>query len=493
MFDKLGTLPQPLQTEDELVTNELLGLDALEEEGDVFESEHNVFIAHNLGYRVFTMSVPMRDFYRLSEIANDRDAGEIAQRPLDIAHAKKLAVYILKGLVGAARMKRVNKGRTVSDAFESIIDKLGKQPYNALQPIVCNIRGIPFGGDGGAGIRGERLQSDGKTVGFKIYLARRHRLWVIDGQHRRKGADMVFEFLDYVRSTGKYPAKSPLIYPDKGTSISNEEMEVWNEAYDAAQTYAFFTVETHLGLDIDQERQLFHDLNRLGKKVDASLAMRFDSSNPIIGFIKDQLHAELGLHITETESRDWADDSGGLLMKDIATVTSIAFLNKSNVSGATPAICDPRKEAVQSLWSQIAEIPSFGESQAKIKTVAAQPVVLKALAKLCFDLNFSNRRPDNGSELFDLLVEKIPEFDWSHQNPIWRYYEMTSEQRKAEGLESLELYLPDESTGNRDIGSFQDGIMRFGAKHNDIYPIIGDMIRWKLGLPNRHQNSLELR
>jgi hypothetical protein len=28
--------------------------------------------------------------------------------------------------------------------------------------------------------------------------------------------------------------------------------------------------------------------------------------------------------------------------------------------------------------------------------------------------------------------------------------------------------------------------MRFGAKHNDIYPIIGDMIRWKLDFPSRH-------
>ena len=28
--------------------------------------------------------------------------------------------------------------------------------------------------------------------------------------------------------------------------------------------------------------------------------------------------------------------------------------------------------------------------------------------------------------------------------------------------------------------------MRFGAKHNDIFPVLADMIRWKLRLPNRH-------
>jgi hypothetical protein len=30
-------------------------------------------------------------------------------------------------------------------------------------------------------------------------------------------------------------------------------------------------------------------------------------------------------------------------------------------------------------------------------------------------------------------------------------------------------------------------VMRFGAKYNDIFPILGDMIRWKVELSNRHQ------
>ncbi len=31
--------------------------------------------------------------------------------------------------------------------------------------------------------------------------------------------------------------------------------------------------------------------------------------------------------------------------------------------------------------------------------------------------------------------------------------------------------------------------MRLGAKHNDIYPILGDMIRWALKLPSRHEDE----
>lgn len=56
-------------------------------------------------------------------------------------------------------------------------------------------------------------------------------------------------------------------------------MTVWNETYDATRSYSTLTVEVHLGLDIEQERQLFHDLNKLGKKVSTSMALEFDSSD----------------------------------------------------------------------------------------------------------------------------------------------------------------------------------------------------------------------
>jgi hypothetical protein len=78
-------------------------------------------------------------------------------------------------------------------------------------------------------------------------------------------------------------------------------------------------------------------------------------------------------------------------------------------------------------------------------------------------------------------------------NPMWRYYEFTESERVQNGLTGLEDYMPSEKEGvNRDIGMFDPHgqVFRFGAKHNDIYPIIGDMLRWKLGLPKRHKTSL---
>lgn len=485
MYTKQGELPTPLNT-----PQELDALDILSDAGDVNETPFNVFIGHNLGHRVFTMSVPFRKFHDISDVANDREAGPVAQRPLDPNHAKKLAVYMVKGLVSAAQMRRAALGKDVSTAFDGILRTLGEQPYFSIQPLVCNIRNIPAGGTGANGIRGLRLETTmGETAGFKIFLSQRHVLWVIDGQHRRHAADLALEFLDQVRQTGKYPGKGAVLFADKGRQVTDGEMLVWNEAYDAARSYATLTLEVHLGLDIYQERQLFHDLNRLGKKVDASMAIQFDSSNPVTQFIKRQLAGDLAMQLSDADVKDWSEDTGALVLKDAVAVNAVAFMNKGNIAGATPAVVEPREPTVLRMWSRIIEIPDFGGDRAKEKTVAAQPVVLKAIAKIAYDLNFSNRRPENGSKLFEMFLDSLPELDFSHANPMWRYYEMTEGERLDKGLNGLSDYVPvDDGLANRDIGLFQGGFMRFGAKHNDIYPVVADMLRWSTGLPSRKEN-----
>ena len=168
--------------------------------------------------------------------------------------------------------------------------------------------------------------------------------------------------------------------------------------------------------------------------------------------------------------------------KDIVAINSILFLNKTNPKGATPVQVERMYEVARVFWEKVSEIDHFGEMGAKQKTVAAQPVVLKALGKLAYD--FAVGRKSNENDLATLL-NGIAQIDFSHSNPMWHYYELSEPVRK-ERLPGLSDYLPDDD-GNRDVGgSDEDGHMRFGAKHNDIYPILGDMIRWNLKLPNRH-------
>ncbi len=258
-------LPKPLATLDEVL-----------DIGDTSEKPMKVFIGHNLGSRTFLMQMPMHEFYSMSEVANDpgRDGDTIAQRKLDPAHAQKLALYILKGLVSAAIERRQIAGKPVPEALKSIMERLGRQPYMALQPLVVNIRDCnPRGAD----IRGDRMldRRTEETAAFRVFLSQRHVLWVVDGQHRRKGMQLVFDFLDGIRTTRAYPKKGNLAGFRDGEPASADELAVWEECFEVARSYCTLLLEVHLGLNADEERQLFHDLNRLGKKVDTNLALQF--------------------------------------------------------------------------------------------------------------------------------------------------------------------------------------------------------------------------
>ena len=244
-----------------------------------------------------------------------------------------------------------------------------------------------------------------------------------------------------------------------------------------------------MDLTVEEQRQLFHDLNNLGKKVPSGISFDFDSSNPINNFIKEVLIEErvLGAPVSEKDVTDWAKHDGAMARKDIVAVCAILFLNKTNAKTATPLHVTHMEEVARRFWERISAIPNFGEPQAKLRTVAAQPVMLKALAKLAYD--FARGRKANQDHL-ERLLEGIDEIDFSHENAMWDYYVLTPEER-ARKLPGLDAYLPDDD-GNRDIGSRDEaGRMRFGAKHNDIYPILGDMIRWRLDLPLRRADGIE--
>ncbi|RTR31648.1 DNA sulfur modification protein DndB [Shewanella atlantica] len=446
-------------------------------------------IAHNMGNRTFLFSLPMKSFYERSMVANERgkNGDVVAQRPLNVPHASKLAKYMLKGLVHAASFRRELEKKPESEDLASLAKLLGKQPYVSMQPLVCNLRDID---PGLSNLRGERVlaQTTGDTVGFKVWLSQNHLLYVVDGQHRRKAMELLFDFLNQSITNQSLGIKNNLLMPIKG-QLDAGMVSALQEIQQVANTFATVQLECHLGLDIDQERQLFHDLNNLGKKVEASLALQFDNSNPVNVFIKEELiddDTTLSWDIIEKDVTDWHDDQGAISRKDLVSINARLFLNKTSIGGAMPAQVDPRKELVSSFWKQVSQIPFIGVPGAKMNTVAAQPVVLKAIAKLIYDFAFGKK---SNSQDLDTLLNNLTKIDFSHSNPMWRYYQLTSDEVEALELSGLKDYLPTDDEGkNRDIGQFDNlaNTMRFGAKHNDIFPIIGDMIRWNLSLPNRH-------
>lgn len=444
---------------------------------------------NNLGNPTLIFSIPMAEFSRLSIIANEPTAGAIAQRKLDVAHATKLAVFMLKGLVNAARMANAANGAVVPDAtFEDVLHKMGPQPYSALQPLVVNIRS--------AGPRGSRLAAKhfpegGPAIGVSVFLGQRDLLYVIDGQHRRFGIDLVLKFLDEVRRTHTYPKAKASLFPyGRDTrEAPQDELAVWEKVYETSRSLCTVAAEAHLGLDVEQERQLFHDLNNLTKKVEVSLALEFDSSNPVNQFIKSSLIGKL-VTMAAGDKVDWnSPNTGAMTRKDLVAVNSHLFLNKSNINGASAAAVDAGSEVATRFWEAVNQCDGFGDTNARDLTVLAQPVMLKALAKLTYDFAFG-RKGQRNEEHLTTLLDGITNLDFSHENPVWRFYEMTEEERVRDGIAGLATYLST-SQGNRDIGAFDPatGKMRFGAKHNDIFPILGDMVRFQLGLPSRHATT----
>jgi hypothetical protein len=460
---------------------------------DASDRPFTVLPGNNMGNTTLCLCVPMHQFWEISEVANERNLADkaslvgqpIAQRKLDEKHAQKLATYILKGLFNTIEQRAKLEGREVSSKFDEMHRALGKQPYLALQPITANIRECA---PGGKDLRVSQPTPESKLV---VHLAQKHVLWVVDGQHRREAMRLVFDFFRTVLQLHKYPKGS--LYPpaDRGQEVSGDELAIWNQAYEAARTHCKILVEAHLGLNSDQERQLFHDLNNLTKKVESSLAFQFDNSNPINLFIKEELIDDgiLEAKVIDQDIVDWNTDPGAISRKDLIAVNALLFLNKTNINGAKPADVDEKKVLARKFWEAVSQIPGFGAPLAKQQTVAAQPVVLKALAKIVYTHGFG-RQAD--PVILDHFWTGLPKVDFSHANPMWRYYAFSPEER-SQKCPGLDGYLPAEEGANRDLGAFNevDKVMRFGAKHNDIYPIIGDMIRWQIGLPSRRDDTGE--
>jgi hypothetical protein len=473
---------------DEAVSN---SLDDLLAEGDHSGRPFNVLVGSNMGNRTLVLSTPMATFYEISEVANranlevmtaHRDL-PVTQRRLDEPHAKKLAMFMLKGLVDAARRKLERSNRPVPPVLLGIQKEIGTQPYIAMQPITANIRTCKFGGDG--------LRFERKGGIITVYLSDKHVLWIIDGQHRRYAMHLVFEFLKSITVNGKYPRKPSLYLPadDAKRDPTPAEVQVWSYAFEVARSECSIIVETHLGLDFEQERQLFHDLNNLGKTVESSLVYEFDNSNPVNRFIKERLLGNdiLKAKVVDTDNpHDWHKDEGVISRKDLISINALLFLNKTTINGAQPADIIAKEEYGCRFWGAVAQIPYWGEPGAKKSTVAAQPVVLKALAKLAYDFSYGrDENPAHQERLFQAIEQG--EIDFSHTNRMWRYFELTPEEREAIFPGMKDAVTPEQAGFNLDLGNYDETnqVMRFGAKHNDIQRHLGDMIRWKLGLPKR--------
>ena len=476
-------------------TKQRLTLGDLKRTGQRTGFEAPILTGFNMGNRTVSLVVTMEKFREISAIANEAriipgdDHNGVAQRPLDEGHAKKIAIYILRGLLASVKAKFDSDGETIPEELEDILIELGEGPYQGLQPFTGNIRNCEFGGDD--------LELEKKSDGLLILrLLQGQIIMVVDGQHRRFGYNLLTDWLNDILMTGRYTSsrKGGLYLPDgreETPELTPEELRIWGSVYEEARAHCTVDVTVHLGLSISQERQLFHDLNNLGKKVEPSIAQAFDQANPINIFIRKWVEGEariLGdVRIVNEGSKKGGKKKttelttdGSIIRDDLVIANSLLFAGMTNPAGIPNSKVD--QKLGERFWRAVSRQPHFGEPGWHEKTLLAQPTMIKALAQLAY--NFAGSREANEEHLETLLVAlEEGTIDFSAVNFLWRTYLIDDYEDRFAGISE---YLTPASVRNSYATLDPDSnVLRFTSNTRDVARYLGDLVRWQLKLPVR--------
>jgi hypothetical protein len=481
---------------DPIPTGQRFRMGDLKHTGDRLVISLPVLMGFNLGNRTINISLSMEKFRELSEVANEAriielngDKGLIAQRPLDEKHARSIALYILRGLLYSLKERWEDEGREIPEEMHEILLELGAGPYQGLQPITGNIRECAPGGED---LEVERTES-GRLL---LHLRQGQLIWVIDGQHRRFGYGLLIEWLRDITSRGRYVKKSPIFLPEEREDLEFDTVEtsIWAGVFEEAKTRCTVDVAVHLGLDAMQERQLFHDLNNLGKKPDAAIAQAFDQANPVSIFVRKEIEANslLGtsVKIADAGSKKGQKRAGPefvdqtIYRDDLVVCNALLFGGAWNQAGITASKVNPHYAYAKRFWLAVAAQPNFGVPSWYQKTLLAQPVMLKALAQLAFTFHASREAHEGNLERFISALEG-GEIDFSQENELWAAYFLPPDEC-AKLYPGIQRYLtPIGAMQPYGLRDSETGVLRFGSSSRDIARYIGDLIRWKLELPPR--------
>lgn len=452
-----------------------------------------VLTGFNMGNKTLSLCLTMDQFREHSDIANEArimemggDASEIAQRPLDEKHAKAIALYMLRGLLTCVKQRWEDDGRHVPTELDDILSDLGSGPYQALQPFTGNIRKCAPNGDDLSFVE----KPDGKLV---LYLRQGQLIYIIDGQHRRKAYDLMISWLREMMSINRYVSKrrGGIYIPDGNDDLklSAADLEIWSAVIELARSEFTVDVTVHLGLNPTQEKQLFHDLNNLGKKPDAALAQAFDQANPISLFIRSEIEGKqiLGkVKILDSGSkkglRREEAEPAAIYRDDLASANAMLFAGATNQAGIGPSTVQHYYEYGRAFWTAVAAQDHFGEEGWTAKTLLSEPVMIKALAQLAYTFHGS-REKDH--ELRDRFIQYLAEkrLNFAHDDELWSIYFLSEEERDKIDPRLKDYLTPD--PGRKSYAVWQGRQLVFASNTRDIARYLGDLIRWKLDLPCR--------
>jgi len=459
--------------------NETMTLDKLAMRLDSTYQWYTCFTGWTYGHPVVTMELPINTFHTMSIVPNTDELGLAQRKHLDVPHAKKLSGFFLKGAIDGLWQKLEELDEKditddiceIKDYIKELSRIIGTQPFYAVQPFTGSLPS--------AGRKGSKLTV--KEVSdsiLQIKLGCRDLIRILDGFHRKHGIIFLLEELDYILDKSKFMKKGSLLPFGNSMPVNLKAFRMIKEYFLTSSTVS---VRIYLGLTLEQERQVFHDINRLGKTVDDGLAFIFDSSNPIVLYAKDALARNIITLKTVDHDQKRTDDDDTLSMRDLVNVCTIFFTGKTSNKGAPASTVREKEVTADRLWRTIHAIPNFGNRKA---TVAMQGVVMKAIARLAFDLGYGRNK--DADQLENFLTNLVSKVDFSHENKIWQYYNLPEDEKKT--IPGIEAFVPETMSSPLGVYSPSYG-MRFAATSNDVFPVIGDMIRYQIGLQPRKRNQ----
>jgi hypothetical protein len=397
--------------------------------------------SNNLGAITLTTSIDVGTFLNQSLVGNDPAAGHVTQRPLNKPHAIGMAAFNLSALINYTAKDVESKGAVVPDEVLEVFAHLSPKSYYAWAPLVCSVR-TDFS---------QVLASQLPTGEYSVKLRPDQILWVVDGQHRRKGLEYTRDWLVQMTTERKYPRLKDA-FPVGMKNVGDDALLFWRKALEKFTAEFSVTSEVHFGMTINQEQQLFYFLNDLSRSVPSAIAQAFDKDNAINMFSRTLVNDLIpeGL-VSEKGQVDW-DDKEWIRLDSLNTVNARLLLNHGNIDNAKSSVVAPRVEDGKAFWEAVLSIPNVTD---RSKSLAAQPAMLKAIAKCFYDLKWArgSGRKALPIDTADKFLAALPSVDFSHGN--FQFRGVT----KATG--SL----------------YPDGTWRFAPTHNEIVPILASTLR----------------
>lgn len=466
----------------------------------------------NMGNITLGLEMSIKEFIDFSIVRNTdfESALNAAQRVEREVHSGNISRHVLSGLMISQINEDKDNGIDTTTS-ENLLKDIMVSPYAVLAPFVCSIRGCQRdGSDLNPSYIFDASKfnpNDQNNDEWKQYLPnqlrnivkiklgqQKHLMSVVDGQHRRSAFIRVINWLDKLCTTGQFPKDSNFKFSRDTTSktdiLSSEKLDFWVRVNQRARTKSFIKIEVHLGLDVEQERQLFTDINLRGLKVSQGQAQEYDSSDPINVLInKGSLKNIIKLNLITKDVSVWHEDNGEIIRKFINPITTLSMFGKISYKKVSPNEVNLKESLAKKYWEIVQKIPNLGVKNSRQLTVAAQPVVLKGIAKLQNDLAKSNDKKGLVA-LYDAIENN--KLDFSHKNKHWGSLMEPNEKTRSKNFPGIENYVYVATGTNLDAGTIdqKNGWVRYGNKHNDIYPRIGDLIRFQLKLEPRKQKGL---